>query len=211
MMSLELWLAFLAASLVVVLIPGPTVTLVVSYALSQGRGAALAMAIGVALGDLVAMSLSLAGLGALLAASATLFTAVKVAGALYLVWLDLKLWRAPVAQSGGTSANVTPPVVTTSRMFGHAFAVTALNPKSIVFFVAFVPHFIDRSAPYTPQVVVLVLTFATLGLLNALCYALLASHAGHFLRRPHILRIVNRVGGGVLMSAGAAALVTRTG
>lgn len=209
-MGLELWLAFLAASLVVVLIPGPTVTLVVGYALTQGRAAALAMALGVALGDAVAMTLSLAGLGAMLAASATLFTAVKVAGALYLVWLGVKLWRAPVPQAGATT-DATNPVVSTGRMFGHAFAVTALNPKTIVFFVAFVPHFIDRSAMYAPQVAILVVTFATLGLINALSYALLASQAGHLLRRPHILRIVNRVGGGVLISAGAAALVTRTG
>lgn len=204
-MSLELWLAFVAASVVMLVIPGPTITLVVGYALAQGRSAALATALGVALGDFTAMTLSLVGLGAILAASATLFTAVKLLGGAYLVWLGWKLWTAPVSAlearaNGETSAR---------RMFVHAFAVTALNPKSIVFFVAFVPAFIDARAPYLPQVVILVATFVTLGLLNALAYALAASRARSALRQPSLLRLVNRTGGGILMAAGASAAVWR--
>ncbi|MFL5158056.1 MAG: LysE family translocator, partial [Microvirga sp.] len=93
-MTLETWLAFTAASAVLLVIPGPTILLVVSYALGQGWRTALPMAIGVALGDFTAMTLSLLGLGALLAVSATLFTALKWAGAAYLIWLGIKLWRA---------------------------------------------------------------------------------------------------------------------
>jgi threonine/homoserine/homoserine lactone efflux protein len=204
-MDLSLWLAFAAASLAVVLIPGPTVTLVVGYALAQGRSAALAIALGVALGDLVAMTLSLAGMGAILAASATLFTAAKIAGAAYLAWLGWKLWTAPV-NAGDAAA--TPPQ-SARRMFAHAFAVTALNPKSLIFFVAFTPQFIDRAAPYAPQVMILVATFVTFGLLNALAYGIAASGARGLLTRPAVLRTVNRVGGGVLMSAAAAAAVSR--
>ena len=97
-----------------------------------------------ALGDFTAMTASLAGLGALLAASATLFTVVKIAGAAYLVFLGFKLWTAPVSTDKATDA---PSLAQKSNrdMFWHAFAVTALNPKSIVFFVAFVPQFIDGS------------------------------------------------------------------
>ena len=90
----ESWLAFTAASTVLLLIPGPTVLLVVSYALGQGWRTALPMAVGVALGDFTAMTLSMLGVGALLAASATVFTALKWIGAAYLVWLGIKLWRA---------------------------------------------------------------------------------------------------------------------
>jgi threonine/homoserine/homoserine lactone efflux protein len=93
-MTLETWLAFTAASAVLLVIPGPTILLVVSYALGQGWRTALPMAIGVALGDFTAMTLSLLGLGALLAASATLFPILKWAGAAYLIWLGIKLWRA---------------------------------------------------------------------------------------------------------------------
>ena len=90
-MNIETWLAFAAASTVLIVIPGPTILLVVSYALGQGWRTALPMAVGVALGDFTAMTLSLLGLGALLAASATVFTMLKWAGAAYLVWLGVKL------------------------------------------------------------------------------------------------------------------------
>ena len=93
-MSLETWLAFTAATIILLLIPGPTVLLVVSYALGQGWRTALPMAVGVALGDFTAMTLSMLGVGALLAASATVFTVLKWIGAAYLVWLGIKLWRA---------------------------------------------------------------------------------------------------------------------
>src|SRR5215472_12545943 len=96
-MSLETWLAFAAATTVLLVIPGPTILLVISYALGQGMRTALPVAIGVALGDFTAMTLSMLGLGALLASSSLLFTALKWAGALYLVWLGIRLWRA-----GGT-------------------------------------------------------------------------------------------------------------
>src|SRR3954447_20754729 len=89
-MSLETWLAFTAASAILLVIPGPTVLLVVSYALGQGWRTALPMAVGVALGDFTAMSLSLLGVRALLAASATIFTALKWIGAAYLVWLGVR-------------------------------------------------------------------------------------------------------------------------
>ena len=92
-MTIETWLAFAAASAILLVIPGPTILLVVSYALGQGWRTALPMAIGVALGDFTAMSFSLLGLGALLATSANLFTLFKWAGAAYLIWLGIKLAR----------------------------------------------------------------------------------------------------------------------
>src|ERR1700745_3599885 len=93
-MTFESWAAFTAASTVLLVIPGPTVLLVVSYALGQGWRAALPMAIGVALGDFTAMTLSMLGVGALLATSAALFATLKWIGAAYLIWLGIKLWRA---------------------------------------------------------------------------------------------------------------------
>ena len=129
-MTFESWAAFAAAAILLLIIPGPTVLLVVSYALGQGWRTALPMAIGVALGDFTAMTLSMLGLGALLAASATLFTILKWVGAAYLVYLGVKLWRA-----GGTlDAALRTDAVSATRMLGHAWLVTALNPKSITFF-----------------------------------------------------------------------------
>ena len=143
-MPLDHWLAFVAASAVLLAIPGPTVVLIISYALGHGRRAASSTVAGVALGDFTAMTASLLGLGALLAASATLFMVLKWAGAAYLIYLGVKLWRAPVAEQ---VADVVVPVERHGRIFLHAYAVTALNPKSIVFFIAFLPQFLDRSGP----------------------------------------------------------------
>ena len=201
-MTLSLWAAFVTASSILLVIPGPTVLLVVSYALGQGWRTALPMAIGVALGDFTAMTLSMLGLGALLAASATLFTALKWIGAAYLVWLGIKLWRAnPNPEAMAQRASAT----STRKALLHAYAVTALNPKSIVFFVAFVPQFLNPAAPYLPQATILVASFVTLAALNAFLYALLAASARERIANPRTLRIVNRTGASVLVGAAVAA------
>lgn len=210
-MSLELWLAFVAASAILLAIPGPTILIVVSYALGHGRRAALSTVAGVALGDFTAMTCSMLGLGALLATSAMLFTALKWLGAAYLVWLGLKLWRAPPTLAAADEAGAaTVPELRPWRMFGHAYVVTALNPKSLVFFVAFLPQFLDLSAPLAPQMILLEATFVTLAGLNALAYALAASAARTQIRRPSVQKAVNRVGGSLLIGAGVAAVTWRT-
>lgn len=207
-MPLDLWLAFVAASTVLVLIPGPTVLLVLSYALGQGRRVAVASALGVALGDLVAMSASLAGLGALVLASATLFTVLKWVGAAYLVYLGVKLWRSTPARLVPDAA---PEIVAARSVFWHAAAVTALNPKSLAFFIAFVPQFLRPDAPLLPQFAILTATFVSLGALNALAYALMADRLRATIRRPTVLRGLSRGGGMALMGMGVAtAAIQRT-
>ena len=197
-MSFEHWLAFVAASVILLAIPGPTVLLVVSYALGHGRRYAAATVAGVALGDLTAMTASLLGLGALLAASAGLFTAVKWVGAAYLVYLGLKLWRTPVGDPGQADISETRP----GRIFAHAYVVTALNPKGIVFFVAFLPQFLDMTRPVLPQMAILVATFVSLATVNAALFGLMASSARRTIRKPSAQRLVNRIGGSFLIGAG---------
>ncbi len=201
-MSIELWLAFVGATALLLIIPGPTVLLVVSYALGQGLRAALPMAIGVALGDFTAMTLSLLGLGALLVASSSLFMALKWAGAAYLIWLGVKLWRA------GGSLDVTPRHDASSalRMIGHSWLVTALNPKSITFFVAFLPQFLDPARDFWSQVMIFEATFLLLAFVNALGYALLASRARLLVSSRRAIAIFNRTGGGLLIGAGLMTL-----
>ncbi len=206
-MPLDLWLTFVAASTALLFIPGPTVLLVLSYALSKGRSVAVASATGVALGDLIAMSASLAGLGALLAASATLFTALKWAGAAYLVYLGVKLLRS--APAGGLGAAPAGPDVTARGVFAHAAAVTALNPKSIAFFVAFVPQFLRPDLALLPQFAILVATFVTLAWLNAMAYALLADRLRRAVGRPGVITGLTRVGGATLIAMGAATAALR--
>ena len=200
-MSFDHWLAFVAASAVLLAIPGPTVLLVISYALGHGRKSAAAIVAGVALGDLTSMTASMLGLGAVLATSALVFTGLRWLGGAYLVYLGIKLWRAPVGDGGVDAAPAAGP----GRMLAHAYAVTALNPKGIIFFVAFVPQFLDASRPFLPQVVTLVGTFVVMAALNSLGFALLASAARQRLREPRVQRIVNRTGGSLLIGAGALA------
>ena len=197
-MSLETWLAFSAASVVLLLIPGPTILLVISYALGQGWRVALPMAAGVALGDFTAMTLSMLGIGALLLASATVFTVLKWCGAAYLIWLGIKLFRA-----GGTlEARANTEATSRLKMLAHAWLITALNPKSITFFVAFLPQFLDTKAPLFPQMVVFESTFLVLAFLNAFGYALVASRARTLFRKPSAIRAFNRTGGTLLIGAG---------
>ena len=204
-MSLESYLAFATATMILLVIPGPTILLVVSYALGQGWRAAVPLAIGVALGDFTAMTLSLFGVGALLLASATLFTVLKWIGAAYLVYLGFKLFRA-----GGTM-NVTPVTDAKSslKMLAHAWIVTALNPKSITFFVAFVPQFVDRASPFAPQAMIMVATFVVLAFANAFGYAFVASRARNTFANPRAIKLFNRTGGTLLMGAGIATVAIR--
>ncbi|MBC2859886.1 LysE family translocator [Stappia sp. 28M-7] len=208
-MSFETWLAFSAASFVMLAIPGPTILLVVSYALAHGRAVASATVIGVALGDLTAMTASLLGLGALLATSATLFTVLKWIGAMYLIWLGIKVWRTPVADEApqemadGSPSPARAPML---RIALHAYAVTALNPKSIVFFIAFLPMFIDPARPLLQQAAILEATFVILAALNAAAYGLMASMVRSRIRRPSVRRWINRTGGTLMIGAGLLAL-----
>jgi len=204
-MSFENWAAFAAASAVLLMIPGPTVLLVVSYALGQGWRTALPMAVGVALGDFTAMTLSMLGIGALLAASATVFTVLKLIGAGYLIYLGIKLFRA----GGALRAEPRTDASSAIRMTVHAWLVTALNPKSITFFVAFLPQFLDRQADFLHQMLIFESTFLALAFANAFAYAAAASRARAIVRNERAIRIFNRTGGTLLVGAGIATVAMR--
>ena len=205
-MSLDLWLAFVAASTALLLIPGPTVLLVLSYALSQGKRVAVASATGVALGDLIAMTASLAGLGALVLASATMFTVLKWCGAVYLIWLGIKLLRS--APSKGLEAQATPDS-SARQVLVHTATVTALNPKSIAFFIAFVPQFVKVGQPLLPQFAILIATFVGLAAINALAYALAADRLRQTIRRPSVITWLTRGGGMALIGMGVLTATLR--
>jgi threonine/homoserine/homoserine lactone efflux protein len=205
-MEVDTWLAFVAASAVLLVIPGPTVLLVVSYALGQGWRTGLPIAAGVALGDFSAMTLSMLGVGALLTTSAVLFTALKWIGASYLIWLGIKLWRS----TGELNAAPRTGKASPARMLGHAWLVTALNPKSITFFVAFLPQFLNPAGDFITQMTIIEATFLALAFANAMAYASVASQARGFSPRPRVMSAVNRTGGALLIGAGLAAAASHT-
>jgi len=210
-MPLDVWLAFALASAVPLAIPGPTVMIVVSYALGRGRASGFATVPGVVLGDATAMTISLAGAGALLAASATLFTLLKLAGAAYLVWLGVSMWRAGAGKLElAAETGLTDRRADWRRMFWRTYVVTALNPKSIVFFVAFVPQFIDPGASASAQFAILEATFLTLAAVNVALWAMLAGEMRARFESPLRRRLLSRIGGGMLIGAGGlTALQTR--
>ena len=204
-MSIETWLAFTAASAVLLIMPGPTILLVISYALGRGMRTALAVAVGVALGDFTAMTLSLLGLGALLATSALMFAIFKWIGAGYLVWLGITLWRSGGRLDVAARKDGAPAF----SMLGHAWLVTALNPKSITFFVAFLPQFLDPAAGFWRQLIIFEATFLALAFANAVGYGLIASRARGLVQNERAIAIFNRVGGSLLIGAGLAAVSLR--
>ncbi len=205
-MPLDLWLTFVAATIALLLIPGPTVLLVLSYALSQGKRVAVASATGVALGDFIAMTASLLGLGALVLASATLFTVLKWIGAAYLVYLGVKLLRSPPSTGLNHTTTGAKPA---QGVFWHAGAVTALNPKSIAFFIAFAPQFVSVDNALAPQFAILVATFVALAWINALAYALLADKLRQTIGQPSVITWLTRGGGAALVGMGVMTAALR--
>jgi threonine/homoserine/homoserine lactone efflux protein len=200
--AFSLWLAFAVASAAIIMIPGPTVLIVVSQSLALGRSAALPLALAVALGDAVCLALVLIGVGSVLAVSPVLFAALTYGGAAYLAYLGLTLWRKRPDKPDVQAQKPT----SIHKAFAQTFLITALNPKTITFFIAFLPQFFDAQKPWVLQGVVLGLTFATLGFLNASFYAFMASRVS-----KHPLSVANRVllqriAGTCLLAAGAIAL-----
>jgi threonine/homoserine/homoserine lactone efflux protein len=204
--SIELWLAFVGASAILLVLPGPTILTVISYSVAHGRRANAALVAAVALGDTTALALSLIGLGALLATSAFWFTVVKWAGGLYLLYLGVKLLRA-----GVSSSMPVAPAAAGSRwkLFANTYLVTALNPKGIVFFVAFLPQFISPQASVAPQLWLLAITFVVLAAVNATLYAVFAASARRLLASATAQRRFNLAGGTLLSLAGVWALMAR--
>ena len=207
--SPEHFAAFVLASIVLLVIPGPTIIMVISQALAHGRKVAFASVMGVGLGDLVATSLSIAGAGAVLAASASLFQALKFVGAAYLIWIGYKMWRTPVSIPDMQDTSLPTGSGRPGIIFRDSFLITALNPKGILFFVAFVPQFIDPALAYAPQAAIYVATFTALGILNAAMFALAAAGARETICRPQVMKAAMRTGGSLLMMAGVAAALTR--
>jgi threonine/homoserine/homoserine lactone efflux protein len=207
-MDLRLWLGFVVASLVMGLIPGPGVMSIVGYAVGSGRRTALASVAGMAVGNITAMTLSLAGVGALLATSALAFAMLKWAGAVYLIGLGVAtiLKRKPAEEVDGRATRPISP----RTAFASNVAVGVFHPKTIVFFVSFAPQFITVQESYALQAAVLVGTFGLVVGCTDTAYALAAAKASRLLRGPRRALWSKRAGGGVLIAAGVATAAARS-
>ncbi len=198
-MGVEIYIAFVFAATLILIIPGPTIILVMSQAVVHGRRSVVPLVMGVALGDLTAMVLSLLGLGAVLASSAALFNLLKWIGALYLVYLGLSLFlQKPKEPENEIAADM----VSSQSFFRSAYIVTALNPKSIAFFIAFMPQFVSKGSEPLYQLVVLGATFIFLAIINAAVYAIFAGQLRETLQNSKVRILFNRCGGSALVGAG---------
>ncbi|MGP8119610.1 MAG: LysE family translocator [Xanthobacteraceae bacterium] len=196
-MSLELYLAYVAACVVLALVPGPVVTLVIANGLRHGTGAALTSIAGAQAGLAIVIAVVALGLESLMATMATWFDWVRILGAAYLIWLGIALIRAP-SQLSVPDAPAPPP---RGGFFLQGLLVLLSNPKVLIFFGAFIPQFIDPSAPRGPQIALLGLTFMLTVALTDVAYAVLAGRAGAVLSAKRA-RLVSRTSGVCLIGGG---------
>lgn len=196
-MTIEVWLSFVLASMILCFTPGPTVFIVMGQSLSHGKKSVIPLITGVLSGDVIAMSISFAGLGALLATSAALFSIFKWLAAGYLVYLGIKAWQKKVSLNDfGTTHNKN------GKIFKEALIVTALNPKGIIFFIAFFPLFIDTSKAVLPQMLIMALSFLTVSALSASFYSIFSGYIRNKVKTERAQKAFNRLSGSMLIGAG---------
>jgi threonine/homoserine/homoserine lactone efflux protein len=196
---------FALASLTLAVVPGPAVLYIVAQSVHGGRRAGALSALGVATGGLVHVLAAVVGLSALLAASAEAFTVVKLAGAAYLVWLGIRTLLSSDDRIGGREAERT-----LARTYRQGVVVNVLNPKTALFFIAFLPQFVDPDDPARAQLAVLGAIFVVIALSSDLLWALVAGTASHMLRHSRaFLRMQRYVSGTVFVGLGVLAAAAR--
>src|SRR5438445_12181939 len=196
-MSLQVYLAFVAACIALALLPGPVVTLVIANGLRHGTRAALTNILGVQAGLTIVIGIVAVGLTSLMATMGYWFDWVRFAGAAYLVWLGIKLVRFPVE---GVKADEPPPPPR-GGFFLQGFLVLLSNPKVLVFFGAFIPQFMDMSKDHFSQVALLGFTFMVTGAVTDSVYAVLAGRARRFFSAKRT-RLLSRLSGGFMIGGG---------
>jgi threonine/homoserine/homoserine lactone efflux protein len=203
-MSLQVYLAFVAACIALALLPGPVVTLMIANGLRYGTRAALTNILGVQVGLAIVIGIVAVGLTSLMATMGYWFDWVRFAGAAYLVWLGIKLIRFPVE---GVKTDAPPPPPR-GGFFLQGFVVLLSNPKVLVFFGAFIPQFIDINKDHFSQVTLLGFTFMVIAGMTDALYALLAGRV-RTLFSARRTRLVSRVSGGFMIGGGIWLALTR--
>ncbi|MFC0136260.1 lysine transporter LysE [Massilia eurypsychrophila] len=207
-MSFAIWLSFLSISLITAFSPGPAILLAMSNA-SQGAGKAMLSSTGNALGIFLVSGAAMIGLGASLRTSLLLFTVLKIAGALYLIYLGVKQWRGAGKAAPTTSQQPARPTASARQLFREGLLVALTNPKSIIFFTALFPQFIQTNAPIVPQFFVLTFTFVGCSLLSHATFVFIARRASARLTAGKKLRALQRASGALFMSLGVALLAVK--
>jgi len=202
-MSLEIYLAYVFACLLITIIPGPTVTVIVGNSLVHGTRAGLLNVAGTQAGLALMMLTLIVGLSSVIEVMGWLFDWLRLAGALYLVWLGWKLIRSPDMDIAQKSQPVPR-----GGFFMQGLFVLLANPKALLWFGAFIPQFVDPKGNYVAQIALLGVTAMATAALTDGAYAVLTGRAGAFFSRSRI-RLVSRVSGGFLIGGGLWLALTR--
>lgn len=202
-MTLEIYLAYIAACFLIAVVPGPTVTMIVANSLAHGTRAGLLNVAGTQLGLGLMMAILVVGLSSVIAAMGWLFDWLRWAGAAYLVWLGWKLLRAPEAM-----VDIQKSSVPKGGFLLQGFLVLMANPKALLWFGAFIPQFIDPTGNYVGQIVVLGVTAMAVALVSDGAYAVVTGRASAMLSRKRV-RLVSRLSGGFLIGGGIWLALTR--
>lgn len=205
-MSLELWLIYLLAAIGLSLTPGPNGLLSLTHGACYGLRPTVYTVLGGALGFFMLIAASLAGMGALLAASEQAFTIAKWLGAAYLVYLGIRVWRSPAPAVAVPAHRVRGADLRPWKLFGQGFFVAVSNPKGLIFFAAFLPQFIVPGVPFAVQLLVFGGTFVAVEIAYELLLAGLAQRVAPWLTRHG--RWFNRIAGGTFIGIGAALTTT---
>lgn len=202
-MSLHLWLAYTGIIAALIAIPGPSALLSMTHGLRYGHRRALATVLGGVVAAMTLMTASALGLGAILAASTTAFTLLKVVGAAYLIWLGISAWRTPSSPEKVQTepAEASPGLL---KLFRKGYMVGISNPKDLLFFAALFPNFIDTTQPHAVQFATLAVTWAILDCGLMFAYACAGRHLSTLFASPARLRLLNRSTGTLFVFAGGA-------
>jgi homoserine/homoserine lactone efflux protein len=202
-MNLHLFLPYCLAVAILVLMPGPVVTLVVAHSLSHGSRSGLATVAGASIGNAILLGATAVGLIAFFALLSEIFEVVRWAGAAYLIWLGVKAWRG--------LASVPAAKRSSRAVFLQGFLIAITNPKAIVFYIAFLPQFVDSHLPAGPQLLAMIGTMIVMALLSDSAYALLAGHIRGWFTAPGRRRLQSRITGTLLIGVGCGLLLARRG
>jgi homoserine/homoserine lactone efflux protein len=204
-MPIDLYLAFVLASAVLILIPGPNVTLLVANSIAYGARRALATLAGTSSAIALQLAVTVLGMTSLMLVLATWFEWLRWAGVLYLVYLGVQQWRAPPV----ALEDVDPWAIATRALFWRGFLVSATNPKTLLFYAAFFPQFVDPASPPGPQLLLMSATFLGLATVLDGGYALLAGRLRLLFRGHRRARLRNRLTGSLLIGAALGLALAR--
>ena len=207
--SIEFWIVYATTVLVASLVPGPSMLLALTHGTRFGAKRTIATAVGNTTASFLQAVVAIAGLGAILTASGTVFQVIKWAGAAYLIYIGVKTWLNADAQFHTSVGAVQPTTLSLPKMFWQAFFVAIGNPKAIIFFTALFPQFINQQGQQLPQFAVMVLTLAVIAFVCFMVYAIGGHQIGHLLKQASARKIFSRLMSCTFVGVGLSLAVSR--